>query len=421
MNTRIVPTNLATELLRLLWRQGCCIDRECVSVTGEKVRVVRQGELEPETGNFTGAQVEIDRVVFHGEVLIGKDARITPDAVLRVVEEPAPSILDFDDRLLPQIELHPDRQTAELFRTLCEGASCCGCGERLAALESVHRVHLYTQLLSERLTDRLHEIRELFETSESDWNQTFYVMLFRAMAGPANKQPYVKLASRVPYTVLSREKESAEALLIGCSGLVEYREPKDDYLIRLLEDAHHLCHKHSIVPLRAAEWTVRGSYPAGRPLVRLAQLAAFLKDHDFLFDNALRCSSPEDVRQLFRAEASDYWRTRRIGKEKADLLGINLVAPIQYAYGDYMDDDRLRARAIDLLERIPAEDNGTVRRWMQKGVPVGSAADSQALMQLSNVYCASVRCGMCPLGRNEIKKSLHRSSDIREKSLLLRG
>ena len=39
-----------------------------------------------------------------------------------------------------------------------------GCGERLAALESVHRVHLYTQLLSERLTDRLHEIRELFET-----------------------------------------------------------------------------------------------------------------------------------------------------------------------------------------------------------------------------------------------------------------
>ena len=45
--------------------------------------------------------------------------------------------------------------------------------------------------------------------------------------------------------------------------------------------------------------------------------------------------------------------TKRIGRMKADLLGINLVAQIQYAYGAYTRDEALRERAIALLEAIP--------------------------------------------------------------------
>ena len=81
------------------------------------------------------------------------------------------------------------------------------------------------------------------------------------------------------------------------------------------------------------------------------------------------------MRRLFSAEASDYWYThyipatptrelpKRIGRMKSDLLGINLVSLIQYAYGAYNGNERLRERAFALLEAIPAEENRFMRRW----------------------------------------------------------
>ena len=63
-------------------------------------------------------------------------------------------------------------------------------------------------------------------------------------------------------------------------------------------------------------------------------------------ERAMSCRTEEDIRRLFCIEASDYWRTHHIsgdrratntpsgmGAFKANIIGINLVSVLQFAYG----------------------------------------------------------------------------------------
>ena len=90
---------------------------------------------------------------------------------------------------------------------------------------------------------------------------------------------------------------------------------------------------------------------------------------------------------------------KRLGAFKARIIGINLVAVLQFAYGSRTGDERLRDSALSLLERLPSEDNRFMRAWSGEGVPIRNAFESQALLQLATEYCARTRCAECPVGR----------------------
>ena len=163
--------------------------------------------------------------------------------------------------------------------------------------------------------------------------------------------------------------------------------------------------------MSAGEWNLHRINPLNHPVLRLAQAAAFFSECEFVCRDALACRTADDVARLFGAEASDYWMThftpgnegsqlpKRIGRTKSALIGINLVAPLQFAYGRLTENEQIRERAMDLLESIEAEDNRYMRRWAAYGVVPANAFDSQALLQLSTSYCEGRRCEECPLGR----------------------
>lgn len=169
--------------------------------------------------------------------------------------------------------------------------------------------------------------------------------------------------------------------------------------------------------MRASAWQIREIRPYNHPVLRLAQIAAFLSQKDFVMNSLLECRKPSDVEKLFGVEASPYWVShfipaeltkdvpKRIGREKSHLLGINLVAPLQYAYGSYLDNETLRARAMSLLEAIPPERNRFLNRWYDCGVKVQNAFESQALLQLSTEYCLRQRCSECPIGMRIVQSA----------------
>ena len=72
---------------------------------------------------------------------------------------------------------------------------------------------------------------------------------------------------------------------------------------------------------------------------------------------------------------------------------------MQFAYGSYTSSERLRSRALSLLESIKAESNSIISQWNSYGKIAQTAFDSQALLQLSFEYCKSRRCEECPVGR----------------------
>jgi hypothetical protein len=88
-----------------------------------------------------------------------------------------------------------------------------------------------------------------------------------------------------------------------------------------------------------------------------------------------------------------------MGRTKTDLLAINLVAQMQFAYSAYTENEKLRSRALSLLEDLPAEKNSIIAQWNSYGPLARTAFDSQALLQLSFEYCRDRKCENCPVGK----------------------
>ena len=79
------------------------------------------------------------------------------------------------------------------------------------------------------------------------------------------------------------------------------------------------------------------------------------------------------------------------------------MVPFLYAYGQHKADDALCERAARFLESLKAEDNYVTRMWDGAGIPVTSAADSQALLQLQKAYCDRRDCLRCRFGYEYLK------------------
>lgn len=293
------------------------------------------------------------------------------------------------------------------------GAGAYACGGYLGGLNTLQRTEICTALIFDRLSRKMRLVETLRSEAEDNWNQTFYLLYFRTLGDRRNQEACLELARRVPYRIVLRERlapHAVEAMLFGASGLLElYRN--DTYTLDLKRSFEYLAAKYGIGPMEASAWTLTEIRPANHPVLRLAQAAEFFTQDEFVMERAMACRTEEEVRKLFCIEASPYWRThyvpgaagdefpKRLGAFKARIIGINLVAVLQFAYGSRTGDERLRDSALSLLERLPSEDNRFMRAWSGEGVPIRNAFESQALLQLATEYCARTRCAECPVGR----------------------
>lgn len=422
----MTPSSDHSPLLNLLWRSGHLSGRDFTAVTGETITIVAQGE-QWRGGVWYAAEIVVDcgggrRERRRGVVVIGERTPVPDGAVLRVVEGYAPGVLGIDDRLVPQIEYAIEPSLVKCYDDLRRGAALRECAPRIASMETLHRLTMGTGLVVERLRRKTERIAAIFEESGQDWNQTFHTLLLTAMGGDRNRDAFAKLSSRVASTTLSREKSSiqrVEALLLGGAGFLHAIPDRDDYTLRLEEEFRHMAAKYSIVPMKPAEWNLAKLYPANHPAVRLAEIAALVCKKDFMLDGVLRCCTSKDVEALFAVTASDYWIThykpsgeistpspKSIGRAKARLVGINLAAPLMFAYGKETGAEELCERALDLLIDIPAEHNGKLEEWYRRGCRPENSFGSQALLELSDEYCGAGACAECATGRAEIKKIL---------------
>lgn len=300
---------------------------------------------------------------------------------------------------------------AAIIRNLQDGAekmACAGFVQRLGALE---RNALLSDACFDRIARKSATIESIYEETH-DWNETFYRTLFRAIDISANRRAYEELAQRVPYRIIlrtGRAYKEVEALLFGTSGFLASFSDNDDYIRSLKEEYNYLAHKFEISPMRISSWTTIGVRPYNHPILRLSQLVGFLAREEFVMNDLLKCCTTRDVEELFRISASEFWSKHYssipsnrasvmpIGREKAHLLGINLVAQLQICYARNTQNSELGNRAISLLCSLPAENNIYTRRWESHGVKIHNAMESQGVIQLSTEYCAHKRCKECPV------------------------
>ncbi|MFI3333204.1 MAG: DUF2851 family protein [Rikenellaceae bacterium] len=309
-----------------------------------------------------------------------------------------------------------ERQRA--INRLEAGASYCGCGRYLRYIDEIGRQEIYAHYEFERLERKYNDILKIYYTEAGEnWNQTLYIYLFSYIGDPANKKIYKHLAKMVSYNSILRERSNpmrVEALLLGASGLL--KDYGDDlYTLTIKREAEYLMRKYNITPLSSRDWNLYRVKPINHPVLRLAQIATLFVHNELLLDKVLACRCIEDIEEIFSVVASDYWSThyipskvsdvevKRLGREKCNILGINVVVMIQYAYGSYTSSDKLIDQAQNLIQDLKPEYNMIVNRWRNYGITPKTAFESQALIQIANEHCAPRKCRECYLGARAIE------------------
>lgn len=308
-------------------------------------------------------------------------------------------------------------QVRHSIESLKQGAKYCECCHHIQSIDALCLSTLLTRLAYERLERKARDIMRTFRLCNESWNECFHTMLLGVLGGMDNRAPMLRLAERVTNNMLMRENSSKvklEALLLGGAGLLDIYGD-DDYLQLLRQEFTHLRAKYNIKPMSATEWQLTNIYPHNHPTLRLTQLAACYFNRDFTMQSALACTTNKAVYQFFGGETSDYWLDNfsvanshsvmnyRMGHLKSDLLGINLIAPMMFAYSTYTQNEAALNNAIHLQESIVAENNKYTKPWSMAGFEMRNAFESQALIQLSKEYCSRLRCEECPLSQQLLK------------------
>ena len=154
--------------------------------------------------------------------------------------------------------------------------------------------------------------------------------------------------------------------------------------------------------------------PDNFPTIRLAQLATLFHKYHNVFQILTANSNMKELRELFSVCASKYWEThyqfdkespkkkKSLSSNFVDLLFVNSVLPLQFAYSNYQGTDKTED-LLDLMKQLKAESNAVISKFNTIGIPTENTFQTQALLQLKKNYCEMNRCLQCQIGIHLLK------------------
>ncbi len=393
---------------------------------GRLVEVLSPGILNENAGpDFFNALVRIDGRVWAGNVEIHIKASdwyrhhhstdpAYDNVVLHVVGTDDTDVKRRDGSVLPQITLDVPQAFIGEYETLAHDTRYLRCMDRVAHLEPIYKTDWIESLATQRLGARSLRIHRMLEQYCGDWHRVAFIIIARALGFGINSEPFEMLARALPLNVLHHHCSSPfqlEALLFGQAGLLGTNSG-DDYYTSLRNEYIFLSHKYDLVPIRSVTWKNARTRPANSPHCRIAQLAAYCHNGFELLPALLQCQGNLDrIRQTLSQPLSDYWHTHysfntvksadhgpALALSSINLLCINAVAPLYYAYAGHRGDNELAQYAIEILDSLPPENNSIIRQWRNIGIVPLCARESQALMELYRNYCEAGKCTSCRWG-----------------------
>lgn len=414
------------ELLQYIWQHQLYNNHDLQTSSGENLQVLRPGEQNRHQGpDFTGALIRVGGTLWCGQVeLHGRSSdwhrhghQTDPNysnVILHVVMEDDQPVLDVHGNPLPVLELNT-RVSVHLlsrFRQMMQMPQPIICKSFLPVLSVPEWKRWKDQLLRLRLLRKSSRILEWVDQTGEDWNTVFWWLFFEQTGGKVNNDFFLSLAKSLPLSTLIRKQLSStewEALLLGQSNLLPV-SATDGYMRKLSKEYRYFRYKYQLQALTRQPAFLR-MRPASFPTLRLAQLSALLFNHPYFFNEILNSFSLHQWRQQCRAIAGDYWDThyrvdypsqsekKVMGMQQVDSLAINVLLPIMYAYACKRGEEWLIKKVLSFYEELPAEKNRITSLWDKTDVKNISAADSQALTELTHHYCQTKNCLQCAVGK----------------------
>lgn len=404
------------DILAFIWRNNLLKRESLRCCDGRGLRVVSPGrETSCGSGVFAGAVIETDGKRTSGNVAVSPSPKggKTGNVILTVSE--ADGDLRKWNSSSPTLLVEIGREIKEAARNLRSKTEEAPCGGTMTQLPPLFAADLFTSLALERLQNKSTRILKWLELYNGDWEEVCYVSIARSLGFGINGDPFEETARRLPLGFLRKHADSlfqTEAMLFGCAGLLgKPDEGNDGYTNRLCNEFGFLSRKFSLSPIEGKEkWRFSGVRPSNFPHQRIAFLAKLITRFDGIFARITDARDASEIRDIFDFYLDDYWDThytfgretppvkKSLGRGGNDIVLINGIAPLLYAYSCRQGNDVYADRAVSLIENCRPERNHITKRFAAYGMPCDNALASQAMVELYNGYCSKRRCLECRIG-----------------------
>ena len=404
---------------------------------GADVEVLTPGVHNTDAGpDFSAARLRIDGDEWVGNVEIHVKASdwrrhghhedpAYDSIILHVVGIDDCEISRRDGSVIPQVCVSPSPDFYNRYASLTADMDSPGCLPYVNSIADINLRDWINTLGVERIHQKADYIRGIMDQCQGDWKQTLFVVTARAMGFGLNGVPFELLAKSLPLNFVMRHRDNPEqvdALVFGQAGMLDPREYQyDDYYMTLCREYEFLKTKYGLSPIDVNLWKYARTRPQNFPHRRIAILSSMLQEGMSLHRRLIEAKGKyEDVAEIFRYEASHYWKFHHrfgmapsdlpipasLSKSSVDILCINVAAPFYFAYGAITGDPDLAEKGLDLLNVIAPERNSLVGIWNNTKLKPKCAFESQALIQLRRNYCQTSRCLECRFGHYLLRQSL---------------
>ncbi len=420
------------QLLHYTWKHKIFPLHELRTTDGRLLEVLNPGIYNTDAGpDFTGAKIKLNGIEWVGNVEIHQktgdwfrhhhdtDAAYE-NIILHVAAEIDQRLFYPNGQEIPQLQLSVPSYVEENYSELSHNDCRPPCRHVIGELSTFLIHNWMTSLTLERIEERTRQIMLRREALDKNWEDTLFVTLARNFGFGINGDAFEQWAQSIPMSAVGKHRDSLfqiEAIFFGQAGLLE-NDHEDNYYRQLQKEYRYLRQKFTLTPIDPKVWKFLRLRPQNFPYIRIAQLAMLYYEQRLNLSRLLNTQNLDEVSALLLTHVSDYWRThytfdaqptkpveKTLSPSSIQLIVINSVAPILFAYGKYKSDHSLCDRAFSLWEQLKPENNTIIRDWVSAGISCENAADSQALIQLHRNYCQRRDCLRCKFGYEYLRRT----------------
>ncbi|OXB01581.1 DUF2851 family protein [Flavobacterium pectinovorum] len=420
------------DFLHYLWKFKKFETLNLITTQKEQIIIIKTGDyLELSGPDFFNAQIIIGKQKWAGNVEIHlkssdwyvhgheKDAAYE-NVILHVVWEHDTEIFGKNNREIPVLVLkdYVSSETVNNYQSLMSPKSWISCEKQIAQIDDFVFKNWQERLFFERLERKSKFIYDLLEETNQDWEAVLFCLLAKNFGLNTNGNAFLQIAKKLPFSIIRKESfevENLEALLLGTSGLLD-AEKEDVYFKDLKIRYFYLLYKYQLDKAYTDPVEFFKHRPDNFPTIRFSQLASLYNKHQNLFSKIIALKSVKSIYELLNVSASLYWqnhyqfdkespkKSKPLSKSFIDLLIINTIIPIQFAYSNIMGES-FSEDLIALLNEVSPEKNSIIEKFESFGISSKNAFDTQTLIQLKNEYCNQKACLRCAVGMELLRNN----------------
>ncbi len=421
------------DFLQYIWKFQQFNHNKLLTTSGDSIEILKAGLHNFHSGpDFFNGQIRLDGTRWAGNIEIhikSSDWRrhkhqadaVYDKVILHVVWSNDQQVFRKDGQEIPTIELKGlvQKRLLDEYENLIKNSNWIPCYNQVAQTNQTLKRQLIDQKLVERLQIKSDRIEQLLLAQKNDWEASLYQLLAKYFGFKVNATPFEILATSIPFQLIRKHQANQiqlEALLFGQAGFLQ-QDFSDEFPKKLSIEYNFLKKKFGLKPMELSIWKFMRMRPANFPTIRISQFASLLHKNPKLFQQILETKDIQNLKKLFKVGVNTYWKThyqfeknskrnsaKNLGDSSIEVLLINVVVPILFAYGRRMKQQDLIDRALHFLEKLKPEKNNIIKKWESLNFPIESAYESQALIQLKTQHCDFKNCLLCTIGNSILKE-----------------